>query len=434
MKKIYKKAAAIGVGLIIVSGNMVPAFAEETSKASEAIVKQTITTQNYGQVVDGKPIITLDTIIKSAIDNSDKLALKSKEISMYRSKMDLQDKTNDFYESIGQKKYDFPYDKLELQEKQTKQSKDFLVDQIANDIIGKYNVIILKQIDLNKAKDNLEIKNKELADVRTKLRVGMATDNQLNDKEIEIKALNDDIKAKEDSLKNVTDYLGVLTSLNLSNYTLDQNIKYDVFRIEGSEEGYFDDKIDTYLKYNDEMIKLSKDYLKELKDDGIKNILKNDIPSIPDKNKFAGVDKTTGAPTFDSNGYALALINYMQNQQIFLKKSDAYGSYLDGQYNLEETKVKLDDARKNLKNGLKECYSTLLDLENKINTVKEQINSANTKLTYAKSQVDIGMMTENNYKAAVLKSKDLDTSLRQLINTYNTLKESIQKPWILNTK
>ncbi|AGF56582.1 hypothetical protein B0P06_005144 [Clostridium saccharoperbutylacetonicum] len=434
MKKIYKKAAAIGVGLIVISGNIVPAFAEETSKSSEAIVKQTITTQNYGQAVDGKPIITLDIIIKSAIDNSDKLALKSKEISMYRNKMDLQDKTNDFYESIGQKKYDFPYDKLELQEKQTKQSKDFLADQIANDITGKYNAIILKQIDLNKAKDNLEIKNKELADVRTKVSVGMATDNQLNDKGIEIKALQDDIKAKEDSLKNATDYLGVLTNFNLSNYTLDQNIEYDVFRIEGSEEEYFDDKIDTYLKYNDEMIKLSKDYLKELKDDGIKNILKNDIPSIPDKTKFAGVDKTTGIPNFDSNGYALALIGYMQNQQIFLKKLDAYGSYLDGQYNLEESRVKIDDARKNLKNGLKECYSTLLDLENKINTVKEQINSANTKLTYAKSQVDIGMMTENNYKAAVLKSKDLDTSLRQLINTYNTLKESIQKPWILKTK
>ncbi|WP_459482027.1 TolC family protein [Clostridium saccharoperbutylacetonicum] len=434
MKKIYKKAAAIGIGLIVISGNIVPAFAVETSKSSEAIVKQTITTQNYGQVADGKPIITLDIIIKSAIDNSENLALKSKEISMYRNKMDLQDKTNDFYESIGQKKYDFPYDKLELQEKQTKQSKDFLVDQIANDITGKYNAIIMKQIDLNKAKDNLEIKNKELADVRTKVSVGMATDNQLNDKGIEIKALNDDIKAKEDSLKNATDYLGVLTNLNLSNYTLDENIEYDVFRIEGSEEGYFDDKIDTYLKYNDEMIKLSKDYLKELKDDGIKNILKSDIPSIPDKTKFAGVDNTTGSPTFDSSGYALALIGYMQNQQIFLKKLDAYGSYLDGQYNLDESKVKLDDARKNLKNGLKECYSTLLDLENKINTVKEQINSANTKLTYAKSQVDIGMMTENNYKAAVLKSKDLDTSLRQLINTYNTLKESIQKPWTLNTK
>jgi hypothetical protein len=434
MKKIYKKAAAIGIGLIVISGNIVPAFAVETSKSSEAIVKQTIITQNYGQVADGKPIITLDIIIKSAIDNSENLALKSKEISMYRNKMDLQDKTNDFYESIGQKKYDFPYDKLELQEKQTKQSKDFLVDQIANDITGKYNAIIMKQIDLNKAKDNLEIKNKELADVRTKVSVGMATDNQLNDKGIEIKALNDDIKAKEDSLKNATDYLGVLTNLNLSNYTLDENIEYDVFRIEGSEEGYFDDKIDTYLKYNDEMIKLSKDYLKELKDDGIKNILKSGIPSIPDKTKFAGVDNTTGSPTFDSSGYALALIGYMQNQQVFLKKLDAYGSYLDGKYNLEESKVKLDDARKNLKNGLKECYSTLLDLENKINTIKEQINSTNTKLTYAKSQVDIGMMTENNYKAAVLKSKDLDTSLRQLINTYNTLKDSIQKPWILNTK
>jgi len=107
--------------------------------------------------------------------------------------------------------------------------------------------------------------------------------------------------------------------LNLSNYSLDQSIQYDIFKIDGSVDGYFDDKIDTYLKYNNDMI-------------------------------------------------------------------------------------------------------------------KEQIKSTNTKLRYAKSQVDIGMMTENTYKAQVLKSEDLDTALRNLINTYNTLANSIQKPWILISK
>lgn len=450
MKKNIKRVAAIGIGLSIMSGNTVYAFAAEkstsnieqtlsnTGKSSEIITNQVIINESNsivnGQAANSKPILTLDNIIKAAIENSDKLKLKSKEITMYRNKMDLQDKTNDFYESISQKVYDFPYDKLELQEKQTKQSQEFLEDQIANDITGKFNAIISKEIEINKAKTNLEIKNKELNTIQTKVRIGMATENQLTDKEIEIKSVQDDIKAKEDSLKNNKDYLGVLTNLNLSNYGLDTNIKYDVFRIDGSVDEYLDDKIDAYLKYNDEMIKLTKDYLDELKDDGIKDIIDKDIPQIPDKTKYAGVDQTTGTVTFNSSGYALSLIDYMQKQQIFLKKLEGYGSYLDGKYNLEEGKVKLDDAKKNLKNGLKEGYSTLLDLENKINTLKEQINSTNTKLRYAKTQVDIGMMTENNYKAAVLKSEDLDTSLRSLINTYNTLKDSIQKPWILSGK
>jgi hypothetical protein len=450
MKKNIKKIIAIGIGISIMNGNMVQGFAAENNeknivqtsidatKSSGSITKEVITNESNsiinGQVVNSKAILTLENVIKSAIDNSDKLTLKSKEITMYRNKMDIQDKNNDFYESINQKVYDFPYDKLELQEKQTKQSQEFLEDQISNDITGKYNAIIMKEIDIKKAKTNLEIKNKELDTARTKVRIGMATDNQLNDKQIEVKSLQDDMKAKEDSLKNNVDYLGILIGLNLSNYSLDQSIQYDIFKIDGSVDGYFDDKIDTYLKYNNEMIKLTKDYLDELKDDGIKNIVDSDIPQIPDKAKFAGIDQNTGTATFNSSGYALSLIDYMQKQQIFLKKLDAYGSYLDGRYSLDESRIKLEDAKKSLKNGLKEGYSTLLDLENKINSLKEQIKSTNTKLRYAKSQVDIGMMTENTYKAQVLKSEDLDTALRNLINTYNTLANNIQKPWILSSK
>ena len=436
MNKNIKKIIAIGIGLSIMNGNIISVLAAEKTDSSESITKQVIADDNNslinGQVFSNKSTITLEKIINAAINNSDKLALKSKEIRMYRDKMKLQEKINDFYDSIDQKVYDFPYDKLELQEKQANQSNEFLKDQIADDITSKYNAIILKQMDIAKSKTNLEIKNKELNTVKTKIRIGMATENQLYDKNIEISSLQNDIKAKEDSLKNNTDYLGVLTGLNISNYSLDAEITYETFRINGSTDEYFDNKIDSFFEYNDKMLDLSKDYLDELKDDGIKGILDGNIPQIPDKSKFIGMDQDTGTATFNSSGYALSLIDYLQKQQIFLKKLDGYGSYLDGKYNMEEGKVKIDDARKKLKNGLKEAYSTLLDLENKINTVNEQIKSTNTKLRYAKSQVDIGMMTENNYKAVVLKSEDLDTSLRQLINTYDKLKNSIQKPWILS--
>ena len=451
MKKSINKIIAIGIGVSMMGGSIVPAFAAETSKSSDIINKQVITTENNsiinGQVIYSKPIITLEKVINAAIDNSDKLVLKSKEIKLYRDKMKLQEKTNDFYESINQNVYDFPYDKLELQEKQTKQSQDFLEDQIANDITGKYNAIVMKQLELRKAKTNLEIKNKELDIVRGKVGIGMATDNQLNDKQIEIKSVQDDIKAKEDSLKNNIDYLGVLTNLNLSNYTLDQNIEYNVFRINGSVDEYLDDKIDAYLKYNDEMIKLTKDYFDDLKDNGLKgfgitvdgtdttnlkDIASADIPQGPPAMTYETDALGNSSPNYGK--YAVDMLGYQKKVQNFSNALTMYSSYLDGKYTLAESEVKLDDSKKSLKNGLKECYSTLLDMENKINTLKEQINSTNTKLRYAKTQVDIGVMTENNYKALVLKSEDLDTSLRQLINTYNTLKDSIQKPWILNNK
>ena len=43
------------------------------------------------------------------------------------------------------------------------------------------------------------------------------------------------------------------------------------------------------------------------------------------------------------------------------------------------------------------------------------------------------MMTEKDYKAQVLKSEDLDTGLRTLINNYNTSRDTIEKPWIISS-
>ncbi|GAA0077449.1 TolC family protein [Clostridium sp. CTA-5] len=424
MRKNLNKIVSLTIGISVLSGSIVPVFATD------------ITHSTYVNNMQ-KPVLTLDDVIKATINNSDKLALKQKELHMYDDKEDVQDKKDDFYDENNLKTGndtidDFLYDKLGLQQKQTEQSKSFLKDQIANDITKKYNNIILKQIDINKLKTSLEIKTNDFNNLQTKVSIGMATANQLEDKQIEIKSLQNDIQSKENSLKNNIDYLGVLTNLNLSNYTLDSSIDYNIFKIDGSIDEYLDDKIDTYFKYNNEMIDLTKDYLKELKSEDIKDIIDEDIPSIPDKSLYIKTDET-GISTLDSGSYALALIGYQQKVESFTKRLTAYESYLDAKYSMDEAKVKLDDSKKSLKNGLKESYSTLLDLENKINRLKEQISSTNTKLKYAKAQVDMGMMTENDYKAEILKSQNLDTSLRNLINTYNNLENSIEKPWILSS-
>lgn len=433
MKKNLKKIIVVGIGLSMMSGSITAVSATDIQKNSNSqIITDESSSIINGQSANSKPNLTLDQVINAAINNSDKLALKSQEILMYRKKETLQNKTNDFYESLGEKVYDFPYDKLELLEKQTNQSKDFLQDQIANDITNKYNGIIIKQIDISEGKTNLDIKNKDLETIKTKVQIGMATSNQLTDKQIEIDSLKNDIAADEDSLNNSMEYLGVLTNLNLSNYKLDENIKYDVFRIDGSSDDYIDNKIETYLNYNQKLIDLTKDYLDDLKDDGVKDIIDKDVPSTPDKTLYTKTDTDTGATEFDTGAYAIALIGYEQNALEYYVGLTKYGAYLDGKYGVAEAQVKLDDSKKNLKNGLQEAYSTLLALENKIKDLNDTIKSANTKLRYAKTQVDVGMMTENDYKSIVLKSQKLDTSLRSLINTYNNLKTTIQEPWILS--
>ncbi|BCZ47172.1 multidrug transporter [Clostridium gelidum] len=443
MKKNINKIVAIGIGLSILSGSISPVFAAENNLSSTN-VQMLDTRDNFinVQATNQKPVLTLKKAIDAAINNSNKLSLKSKEIKMYRDKMKLQEKINDFYDSIDQPVYDFPYDKLELQEKQTDQAKEFMEDQIANDITNKYNAIVLKEIDINKSKRDLEIKIKDLNFMKTKIEVGMATDNQMTDTQIQIKDLQNQIKEKENTLKNNKDYFKVLTELNLEEYSLDENIEYKIFRINGSVDDYIDKKMDKYFKYSDEMLKLTKDYLNDLKDDNINKIPDKPSVSKPKAEDYVALDTTdsiTKIATNTSGGkvidgaYAAKLLEYQQAQQKYLTLLNANGSYLDGKYSMQESEVKLDEAKKNLKSGLKDCYSTLLALENKINIVNDQIKSTNTKLRFAKSQVDIGMMTENDYKAQVIKSEDLDTGLRTLINNYNNLIDNIEKPWIISS-
>ncbi|NSJ92909.1 hypothetical protein G7A79_28015, partial [Coprococcus sp. MSK.21.13] len=197
-----------------------------------------------------------------------------------------QDRIDDFYDSIDQNVYDFPYDKLELQEDQTRQSREFLEDQIASDIRSKYNAIVLKEIDIDKSKRDLKVKSKDLETMKTKVEIGMATPNQLTDAQIQIKTLKDNIKAKEDSLKNSKDYFKVLTDLDLDQYRLDRDIDYEVFRIDGSVDEYMDERIEEYLKYNDKILDLTKEYIEELEDDEIDELPDAPSTKLPDPKDY----------------------------------------------------------------------------------------------------------------------------------------------------
>lgn len=437
MNKKINKIVIVGITLSIMNGLIIPAFAVETTatltdKSNSIMLNDNI---SNGQVSKTKKVITLDDLIKAANTNSDKLALKQKELKLYEDKLDLQDEKEDFYDDNNLKTGndtidDYPYDKLELQQKQTAQSEVFMQDQITNDITKKYNEIILKSMDIDKLKTNLEIKINDLNAFKIKVSVGLARANQLEDKQIEVNKAQDVIKAKEDSLKNNLNYLGVLTNLKLSDYTLDSSISYNKFKIDGSVDEYLNENIDKYLKYNDKIIEITNDYMHELRDEDMNKLsyYENKVVKF-NKDDYYEIDGD-GNKTFNTQEYCLAIVSYVQQ---YLGAFNNYQAYLEGKYSLAEAKVKLDDSRKSLANVLKENYSTLCDLENQITRLNEQIKSNNTKLMCSKLKVDSGIMTDNDYKAELLKSQELDNSLRNLINTYNILKNSISKPWVLNS-
>lgn len=105
MNKKINKVIATGITVSMINGAIVPAFAVENAKTvsdkNNSIVLNSSTSGENTNTLDEqttktKKVITLDELIKCVVDNSDKLALKEKELKLYDDKLDLQDEKDDF--------------------------------------------------------------------------------------------------------------------------------------------------------------------------------------------------------------------------------------------------------------------------------------------------------------------------------------------------
>lgn len=440
MRKNISKIVAFAIGISVISGNGITAFAAENtqsnsgntiniaattavassdnSNTSEIANSNVISTQNQ---INKKQVLTLDDAIDAALSNSGKLTLKSKEIRLYENKLDIQDEVD---EAKGNDN-GFPYDKLELTVDQTKEQRSYMEDQIAQDITNKYNDLITKGNDLNKLKKQIEIKTTENEYLKLKNDLGLSTAIEVKNADIDLQKLKNSEQAKESQLKNAQDYFKVLTEKDLNNYELSQAQNFETFRIDGSQDEYFDEVIDKYYKYDNKLIDLTKD---NLDDNEVDKPISNGKPNKSDAKFQKDIKDALGnviGQEFDPTAYATA-------EQAYEKSWSDYGTYLQNKYNLSSSKVNLEEGKRNLKKGLKESYASLLDMENTISVAKTNIEVKNNELSIAKLKYDEGLMTKTAYDKLTLDNGNLETDLRASINDYNTLKNKIQKPWLLN--
>jgi hypothetical protein len=417
MRKNINKLIAFAIGISVVSGSAIPVFAADSTitsaNTSSTIATTTAQNTNANTVISGqvqtKPVLTLEAAIDAGLTNSLQLGLQIKKVKLEEDKLDIQDELDDS---------GYLYDSQELAVKQEKEKKEFLVDQIAQDITNEYNDIVAKDKELNKLKRDIDIKTKELNDNQLRKNLGLITSIDMKSEEIKLQTSKNGQKDKENKLKNAKDYFNVLTGKDLNKYTLEQDAKYEVFKITGSIDTYLDDVIEKYLRYNKESLKLTRDYVNDHK------------VSEPDKDEEAPSKDTytstgeDGKTSFDSGSYAAAV-------QAYESRWKTYADYLDQKYNISKGQVSLDDSKKNLKKGLKESYTSLLDLENSINVMKSNLEVNNKQLSVAKLKNDMGLITKTEYNKQVLANDELDTNLRTLIDNYNKLKNNIQKPWLI---
>lgn len=425
MRRNISKLVAFAIGISVIGGSTVPAFAAETTE------NNTTTITNVQAQTNGKILFTLEDAIKAAISNSDTLVLDEKKIT-YQDKIndtneDLDDYNED-NEAITDDKKDLNEDTRDNTLKQLEQTRDFDQDILIQKTTTAYNGIVTSQKQIDQASKELEVKNKELNDANLKNNLGIITTTDLTTIKLDIEKLQNQQKSSQNTLNDSEYNFKVLIGKDVSQYGLEQDIKYDTFKIDGSIDEYLDNSIDSYLKYTEQLVKLNKDYYND--DD-------NEV-SVDDVNKAKDAiikDEPAKPSDIDTNlisyeKYAKDTSDYNKSIANYTGALSARLTYLNTKLGVYTNETTLNETKKSFKEQLRSFYTKLLTTEDSINLLKKNIELNNKQLSNAKLRSDLGIITKSDYNTLVVSSEDLELQLRSAIDSYNTLKEQIQKPWI----
>ena len=442
MRRNINKIVAFAIGISVMSGSIVPAFAADTTTQNTSTI-----TSVQAQTI-GQPVLTLDDAIKAAISNSETLTLDEQKISYQDKINNVNEKLDDFSvdsNTISDENKNLDSDTADITLNQLKQQRDFDEDKLIQKTTKSYNDIVTSQMKIDKATKDLEIKNKVLNDTKLENSLGVVTTTDLTATQIQIESLQNQQKSSQNALKDAQYSFKVLTGKDVTQYSLEKDIKYDVFKIDGSVDEYLDNAIDNYLKYKTQLIQLNKDYYADdsnsitltsapdPKEYKISDLTNEQIDNYKDamttaKSKI-GTENTEGTLA-DYITYLNSVNNYTDATTTYAEALAARLMYLNTKLGTYESETALNEAKKTYKESLRSLYTNLLTAEDSINTLKKQIELNNKQLSNAKLKCDLGLITKSDYNTQVVSSEDLELQLRSLIDSYNTLKEDIQKPWI----
>lgn len=430
MRKNINKLVAFAIGMSVMSGTALPVFAADSTTTSTNTATTTAIAQNNSTAVQAqtvKPLLTLDEAIKVAISNSNTLELDEKKISYQNKFDDINEKIDDASNAGGDKK-DFDEDTRDVNLKQLKQQRDFDEDKLIQKTTTAYNNIVTSQMKIDKAAKVLEVKKKELSNANLKKNLGLMTSTDLRGTELQIQNLQNQQTLSVNTLKDAQDSFKVLTGKDVTKFILEQDIKYEQFKINGSVDEYLDNAIDKYMKYSTELLKLKKDYYND-KDN---QVSEDDVKKAEDAAKIATKpSKPTGTYTTDDYAtYVDALDKYNTAKSGYATALSLRLAYLNNKLGVYTQEVSLEETKKAYKESLKSLYTNLLATEDTINYLNNNIQLNNKQLSAYKLKYDLGLMTKSDYDTQVANTDDFDIQLRSTVDSYNTLKEKIQKPWL----
>lgn len=436
MKKYLNKIIAIIIGTSVISGSIVPAFAEDIMQNIDKVT-------DVQSKTNTKPVLTLNEAIKSAITTSEILALDEKKISYMDKTNDINEKIDDNPQLIGKAEIEMPNERKDLNKdtrdiklKECRQQRDFDEDKLIQKVTASYNNIVTSQMEIDKLKKEITLKEKDLNIARVKSDVGSAASVEIDTNSIGLEDLEDKLKSSESSLKDAEYDFKNLTGKDVSVYSLEQDISFNKLTIGGSVDEYLDNAVEGYLKYSTQMVQLNKDYF---------NDADNKVPDVTDKDKPTDEKPTlvsgdsTDLSSLNANlkayeTYSAQLDQYYQERYTYAFKLSARLAYLNARLGTYESETNLNETKKQFKEQLRDLYTMITTTEDNINLLKRNIEFSNKQLRISKVKYDSELITKSDYEHQVVNSQDIDIQLRCAVDRYNTLKEEIQKPWIVFSK
>lgn len=404
MRKNLNKLIAFGIGISVISSSIMPALGAE-------INRNTASAQIGTTVNKNSKVLTVSDAVQAGIENDE-------QIKVYEAQMNYYKKYGNYLDEDDASDYD--QDSNDLSYDTAKQNKEFQKDKVEYTISSLFSTIITAQEEIDVLEQSINVQERKLEETKLKNKQGLSTSIDVTSAENDLSSQKTSLINKKAKLNDNKVKFSLLTGINTNDYTLDNAMQYKTFKIDGNVDDYIDDKIDEYLKYKDQLVDLMKDQVDELKDDDY-----DQMPDKPSKSDFQDkLDSEGNVVSSKDDQYNAAKSKY----DLAVK---AYTGYLSLKMNSQTTDLQLQQSRKTLKSTIRSVYTSLGDIENQIADAKSQVELANKKLANTKLQYQLGLMTTSDYNQAVASAKSADVQMRTLVENYNNMIITIEKPWAM---
>ena len=435
MRKNLNKIVAFAIGVSVISGLAIPVIAD---------TKVTYANSDSTNKNNTKQVLTLEDAINGAKSSSNTIAILDENIRLMQNINSLSDKKDDVVNSsddsgsgLTDTQKDYDEDKRKLQLNQLEQKRDFMVDKLSQSVTNAYNSLIISQLEISQLKNDIELQKTEIQQYNLKKSLGLVTDINIDQVNLGLQKNLNDLDNKQNTLKDDKENFKVLTGKDVDQYTLEDKIEYKKFALDGSLDEYLDGVIDEYVSYTQEINDLNKDFWND--DDN--KVTNGDVSDAKD---FYEANKDKKAPSLsdylgDKTGddRINAIADYLKDSNSYTTGLSAYTgaiglrmNYLQNKSSVTTSELELNETKDQYKKALRTMYTNLLNIEKSIDLLNSNVELSNKQLRINKINYDLGLKTKLDYDKSVSESETLNNQLKSTINSYNTLKAQLEKPWI----